>query len=131
MSETNLRAALDNHLNIMVDSPEVSWENVPFDQRNITYLTQFLLSAENITVGMEKGGTDVLAGVYQIMVNVPKNNGKNSYLVETEKVKAHFVRGTKLVSGNTTVMIHKTWSNSAMIDEAYYRVPISIRYRAI
>lgn len=131
MSETNLRAALDNHLNTMTGAPPISWENKGLDQNGEVYLTQFLLPAETITVGQESGGSDVLAGIYQVTVNVPKGSGKAAYLTETEKVKARFLRGLKIDKNGTRIMIHKTWSNGALVDENFYRVPISIRYRAI
>ena len=131
MSETNLRAALDSRLYNMVGAPPISWENRGLDQSNAVYLTQFLLPAETISSGVSIGSADVLAGLYQVTVNVPKGSGKNAYLVETEKVKAEFFKGLRIVQGDTAVIIHKVWSNSASMDENYYRVPISIRYRGI
>ena len=130
MSETNLRAALDKHLNTMPDVLPISWENKGLDQSNVPYLTQFLLPAETISVGIEQGGSDVLAGIYQVTVNVPKGGGKSAYLTETEKVKARFPRSSKLEYSGTNVIIHKVWSNGATEDANFYRVPISIRYRA-
>lgn len=131
MSETNLRAALDAHLNGMVDAPPISWENQGLDQDNEIYLAQFLLPAETIAVGIGEGGSDVLTGIYQVTVNVPKGTGKAAYLAETEKVKARFPRSSTIDYSGTRIVIHKVWSNSAIEDENYYRVPISIRYRGI
>ena len=131
MSETNLRAALDSQLNSITNPLPIAWENKAYTQNGEAYLTQFLLSAETITVGIEQGGSDVLAGIYQVTVNIPKESGKAAYLLETEKVKAQFPRSSILTSGGTRVVIQKVWSNSARIDETYYRVPVSIRYRAM
>ena len=131
MSETNLRVALDNHLLTMTDSPPVDWEGVFFDPINTIYLSQSLLPAETITVGQEAGGADVLAGVYQITVNIPKGTKRNDWLVELERVKARFVRNTILVESGTRVVITKVWSSSLMTSGAYSLVPISIRYRAV
>ena len=131
MSETNLRAAFDNHLNTMVDAPAIAWEGKDFAPSNSVYLAPFLLPAETIGLGMESGGADVLAGLYQITVNVPKNSDKNTWINETAKIKTRFVRGTILNVGGTRVIISKTWSNTAIISDIYYSVPISIRYRAI
>jgi len=131
MSETNLRAGLDKHLNEMVGVPPISWENKGLDQNDEVYLTQYLLPAETITVGVEQGGSDVLAGIYQVTVNVPKGSGKSAYLTETEKVKARFPRSSKIDYAGTRIVIQKVWSNGAVEDENFYRVPISIRYRAI
>lgn len=131
MSETNLRAALDKHLATMPGALPIAWENKGLDQANIMYLSQFLLPAETLSVGVAQGDSDVLAGIYQVTVNVPKGGGKADYLAETEKVKARFPRSSILNYGGTRIVIHKVWSNGALEDANFYRVPISIRYRAI
>jgi len=131
MSETNLRKALDIHLNNMSGAPAISWENKEFDQNNQIYLTQFLLPAETISPGISIGSSDVLAGLYQVTVNVPKGADKATYLAETEKVKARFFKGLRLIEGSTAIVIHKVWTNAALTDDNYYRVPISIRYRGL
>ena len=131
MSETNLRVALDNHLYTMPSSPTVHWEGKLFKPSNAIYLSQSLMSAEAITVGQESGGSDVLAGIYQIIINIPKDTDRNVWLVELEKVKARFIRNTILIEGATRVVITKVWSSPLMTDGAYSFVPISIRYRAV
>ena len=131
MSESNLRQALDGHLYTMADAPAIAWEGKNYTPSNSIYLQSFLLPAETISVGVEAGGSDVLAGLYQVTVNVPKNSDKNVWLTETAKVKARFARGTILNVGGTRIVISKTWSSTANISETYYGVPISIRYRAI
>ena len=131
MSETNLRQALDGHLYTMPDAPQIGWEGKEFEPTNTIFLQSLLLPAETISVGIGSGGSDVLAGLYQITVNVPKNSDKNVWLTETAKVKSRFARGTILNVGGTRIVISKTWSASANISETYYSVPISVRYRAI
>ena len=131
MSESNLRAALDVNLNSIVDGLPIAWENRNYTQTDDAYLSQFLLPAETIAVGVERGGSDVLAGIYQVMVNIPEGLGKHEALIETQKVKDQFPRSSTLEYNGTRVVIQKVWSNSALIDENFYRVPISIRYRAM
>jgi hypothetical protein len=130
VSETNLRVALDNHLYTMPSSPAVEWEGKFFEPNNAIYLSQYLLAAETITVGMESGGSDVLAGIYQIVVNIPKDTNRNVWLIELERVKARFVRNTILTEAGTRIVISNVWSSPLMTDGAYSSVPISIRYRA-
>ena len=129
--ETELRTALDDHLDIMSGRPPVDWDNVGLDQSPDIYLSQNLLPAEGDTVGVEVGGSDVLAGLYQIVINVPKGSGKAGHVAELERIKAHFVRSSSLVEGSTRVVISKIWANSAIPDETHYRVPVSIRYRGL
>tara|TARA_R110000764_G_C10963798_1_gene378512 strand:- start:116 stop:514 length:399 start_codon:yes stop_codon:yes gene_type:complete len=131
MSETNLRVTLDNHLYTMPDSPPVQWEGKLFKPSNTIYLSQSLIPAEAITVGQEAGGSDVLAGIYQVVINMPKDTDRNIWLVEFERVKARFVRNTTLIESGTRVVITKVWSSPLMTDGAYSAVPISIRYRAV
>ena len=130
MSESNLRIALDNHLYTMPDSPPVHWEGKFYKPSDAIYLSQSLMPAETITVGQEAGGSDVLAGIYQIIINIPKDTDRNVWLIELEKAKARFVRNTILIEGVTRVVITKVWSSPLMTDGAYSAVPISIRYRA-
>ena len=131
MSEANLRAALDGQLNTIPNPLPIAWENTEYTQDGNAYLSQLLIPAETITVGVEQGGSDVLAGIYQVVINTPKHLGKAAYVLETEKVMAQFPRSSKWTSGGTRVVIQKVWSNSAQQDETYYKVPVSIRYRAM
>lgn len=130
-SETNLRSALDGHLAGMPGGTPIDWENVSFDQDNQVYLSQGIFPAEDIPVGMEQGGSDVLAGLYQIMINVPKNTGKNGHVSELEKIKARFPRSSVITCDGTRVVIHKVFSSNGIPDDNYFRVPVSIRYRAV
>ena len=130
-TETELRAALDGHLAVMPGAPAIDWDNVGLDQDQQTYLSQNLLPAEDVAVGVEVGGSDVLAGIYQIIINVPKGTGKAGHVAELERIKAHFVRSSSLTEGSTRVVLHKIWANGAVTDDTHYRVPVSIRYRGV
>ena len=132
MSETNLRSALDGHLAAMPGAPTIDWENVGFDQNDQVYLSQMILPAEDISVGMEQGGTDVLAGIYQVMINIPKTEaGKGGYVTELERIKSRFARSSVIEFSGTRVAIHKVFASPAIVDDNYFRVPVSIRYRGI
>lgn len=131
VSQTNVSAALDKHLSEMADVPPVAWEDTPFEQSNTLYYEQTILPVEPTSVGIESGGTDVLAGIYQIMINAPKGAGKASYLVEVEKLKSRFHRSQVLTFDGTKVVLQKVWSNSAVPDATFYKIPVSIRYRGI
>ena len=130
-TDTELRAALDGHLANMPGAPVIDWENVGLDQNQQVYLSQSILPSEGISVGRSVGGSDVLAGLYQVTVNVPKGQGKAVYVAEIERIKAHFVRSSSLIEGTTRVVISKVWDNSAVSDDTHFRVPVSIRYRGV
>lgn len=131
MSETNLRAALDGRLNSMPNKPRIVWENTRDKQTGGVYISQAYVTAEDIAVGIEQGGTDVLAGLMQLTVNAPKGGGKLAALTEVERIKARFPRGLRITQNGTAVVIHKVFSSPSLSDENYYRIPVSIRYRGI
>lgn len=132
MSETNLRAALDGRLQSMAGGYAIDWENVGLDEEGQLYLSQAYITAESTPVGIERGGSDVLAGIMQITVNVPKTQkGKKPFLNALESITAHFPRGLRIVEGGTAVTIHRVFHSAGFTDEAYFRVPVSIRYRAV
>lgn len=131
MKEADLRNGLGAHLDVMPDRPPIAFENVDLDQNDQTYLSQSILPAEDTPVGIEQGGTDMLTGIYQIMVNVKKDLGWGAYVAELERIKAHFPRSGSIIVGGTRITFVKIFASSAIIDSNFFRVPISIRYSAI
>ncbi len=134
MSESDLRNGLGAHLAAMPGVPPIDFENVGLDPSTELYLSQRIFPAEDVTVGIEEGGTDILAGIYQIMINVPKpptDSGWGTYAAEIESIKAHFPRSGSIVSGSTRITFLKIFASGPLVDENYFRVPVSIRYRAI
>ena len=130
-TETNTRAALDARLASMPDCPEVDWENVGLEQPNGVYLSVAMVTAEDIAVGIERGGTDVAAGLYQITVSIPKGTGKKPFTDVYANIKSHFPRGLRMVQDGTAVIIHKVFAAPALSDDTHFRIPVSIRYRAV
>ena len=130
MSETNLRAALDNHLYTMPGLPDVDWLGNGLSQTGQVYYSVDVLPAEDIRIGISATGTNMLAGIYQITISVPKGTGKSAYMVEIEKLRDRFKRSQTLTYGGTVVSIQACNSAAAITDESYLRIPISVRYRA-
>jgi len=131
MSETNLRAALDQHLNTMAGAPPIAWENRPFDPNDTIYLTAHLLPATPQSVGVESGGSDVAVGLYQITVNAKLGTGKAGYLPEVEKLVARFARSQTISYGDTTVALQLVYSSPAITGDNYFHIPVSVRYRGL
>lgn len=128
-TEGGLLQALDTRLSTMVGVPPIDFENVGLEQNNQIYLSQMLFPAEDINLGIESTGSIILAGVYQVTVNVPKGTGRAAYTAEIDKIRARFNK-VQFVAGGTNVKTIKVWRNSALTDENFFRVPVSIRYRA-
>ena len=65
------------------------------------------------------------------MINVPKDLGWQDYVIELEKIKSHFPRSGSITEGGTQIVFHKIFASPPLADENFFRVPVSIRYRAI
>lgn len=129
-NDSELRAALNKHLQDMTGRPPVDWENSSYTQTGTLYYSQRLLAAEGSYLGRAVGDDEVLAGIFQITINAPKGGGDAVTRAELERIKARFVQNSVLIYGGTRVVISKVWSNPGLSDESYYRTPVSIRYRA-
>lgn len=138
-SESELRQALEQHLAALPGLPPVAWENIDFEQDGAAFLKANYLPAESIAVGVEQGGSDVLAGIFQITVCAPKGDGWAQAAALVDTIRLHFQRGSVLTAGATRVALHKVWSNSPILSTSgntgagdnYYRVPVSVRVRGL
>lgn len=138
-AESELRQAIEERLAVLPGLPPVAWEGIDFDQDGDTYFKADYLPAESIAVGINVGGSDVLAGIFQITVCTPKGNGWGEASGWVDTLRGHFARGTVLTAGGTRVAIHKVWSNSPILSTSgntgagdnYFRIPVSIRVRGL
>jgi len=128
MSEYALRKTLDVYLNDMAGRPPIGFENVAHDSNDeLHYLTSYL-TAEAQTVGVEPTGSDVLLGILQVTVCVPKDAGPGQVTTEIDRIKARFARGVPIEQNGIRVNIIKVFSGPAFSSGGYWRTPGSIRY---
>lgn len=127
-SEADLIRAIESRLATMPSAPPIAYENVGFDQNNETYYKVDFLPAKGLT-SIGSSSKYVINGIFQIMICVPKGTGSAIYTDELEKISARFEM-SEFTQGSTTITCSEVWRNSALPDDNYFKIPVSIRYRA-
>ena len=90
------------------------------------YLESFILPAETGQGGLAVGSYQDYEGIYQINVVTKKGNGTADSRAMVDAVLSEFSKGS--MAG--TVQIQKSWvSGSFDRDNAYFVVPVSVRYK--
>lgn len=131
MNPNLIDAALEGHLLTLPGAPSIAWEDVAFTPKTgQAYLQVHQLRNtpvdESITQDMRRD-----RGILQVTVVHPAGQGKVAALNLANKVAALFPLGLELDTGAGTVV---TTSHPAIAsgypDEGWYRVPISIYWKA-
>lgn len=122
------RAALDQQLeNYQAD--DVAWENTIYKpQEGIGYLRPFMLPAEPKQATVGTSGVDRVAGIYQIDVSEPKDDGLGPVYRKVDEVIAEFSRGLNLTNGAVTLTISRSWPGPAFSRDSFYVVPVSVSW---
>lgn len=71
-------------------------------------------------------GSDEMPGLMQIDLNYPINQGAAAAQIKADQIRAHFKRGRRL--GN--IVLGMTAIAPGMVVDGFYRVPVSVYYRA-
>ena len=125
----DIAAALDGHLEDMVGSPPVSWQNVEFTPTiGTTYIRPTLMPGDSVP---ETFDDDMNIGVYQIDIFVEAGASKVALYEMADTLADRFKVDTQLTYNGVTVQI-KTVSQKAAInnDDGWYQMPIEIVYYA-
>ena len=75
-------------------------------------------------------GRDEYAGIFQIDLNYPLDSGAGGAQEKADAIRAVFRRGAAFVSGGQRVEIVSTSIAQGVPVEGWYRVPVSVSYRA-
>ena len=104
---------------------DVAWPDVKFTPTN-AYLESFILPAETGQGGLAVGSYQDYEGIYQINVVTKKGNGTADSRAMVDAVLSEFSKGS--MAG--TVQIQKSWASGSFDrDNAYFVVPVSVRYK--
>lgn len=123
------QSALDTRLSTLANSPPVAWENLSYEPvEGTTYLRPSNLPAGHVAVGMANSDSVRGAGIYQIDVFTPKNEGPGNALTIASNIAAHFSRGLKLTSGDTQLTVGVPTHDAAEPGGAWFRVAVLIPY---
>jgi len=122
----DIQAALDTKLSTITSAP-IAYPNVPYKpQAGTTYIRASFLPTETLQASMGATGKDETNGIYQIDVVVPRGSGRPSLL---DTVADVFKRGTVLTYNGVKLRIRSVSIGSAITDEEWYFVPISVNFQ--
>ena len=126
--ETDIRKALDTRLSVMAGLPAVAWPNTDYEPvYGTSWLRPTLLQVPTV------GGTtttDFHQGIYQIDVFVQVGTGAAAAEALVDAICDHFKPVTELTSNGVTVRCVTVSALGARSEDAWYHVPIEIRYHA-
>lgn len=131
MSPNSIDAALERHLLTLPGAPPIAWEDVSYTPTTgQAYLQVNQLRNNPIDHGIANGLRED-RGILQITVVHPAGGGKVAALSLAHKVASHFPRLLRLSAADGVISIYKSPSvASGLPDDGWYRVPISISWRA-
>jgi hypothetical protein len=135
VSQKKIRAAYESRLATWAAarSPvlRVQYENVPFTPaQGETFLKAYLLPAKTQSPDVQ-GALTTWAGVFQVSVYAPINNGSGAALGIADELAALFVTNARLTQAGLTVQQVTPCSIApALQDATSYVVPVSFQYRA-
>lgn len=136
MSNSNIRAALDAHLEAYTPSLQIAWENSKYKPViGVPYVRVDMLPAR--TDNPELTGTPgsdmkVYIGIYQLRLAFPVNAGPNAADALADALVEYFPRGLSVAYGGTTVkIVSSAWKSPPLPgDGSWYVVPINVPYRS-
>lgn len=122
----DIRATLDSHL-AALQTDNVAWENSEYvPTEGVGYLRPFLLPMQPAQATVGTNGVDRIAGIYQVDVCEPKDQGSGGVLRKVDSIIAQFARGSDISSNGVTLTVQRSWPGPALSRDAFYVVPVSI-----
>lgn len=131
-NDLDINAALNAHLATLPDLPPIAWPNRAFEPSGapLWYEVTFLPRGTDAPFLADDSALDY-GGVYQIAIMTQLGIDESEGLTQAGIIRAHFARGLKLTYGTASVRIRRTTVAPGMVDGSYYRIPVSVYYRAI
>ena len=131
VANENLQSALNKHLSIATPTIGICYENVEYNPVvGESYLRAWLLPGETTSLTLGPGNILEYLGVYQIDILCPKDQGWAPAKVKAGKLLTHFRPGISMTYQNLTVKSWKAYCDSGSIDGDFYKVSVSVEYRA-
>ena len=121
--------ALNTRLASLTLSPVmvVAWPNVAFTPPAAGYMEPVAFRNLTQPTGFR---TNTLQGIYQVSVRKPQSQGPTPADNAADSVAAHFPRGLWLELSGVTVRVRNVSVGSAMKDDPYWMVPVSVDWFA-
>ena len=132
MSEITIRRAFESRLKNWADAQTppipLAFENIPFDPPSATYLSCFLINANNISFTLDRRHIRY-SGIFQINVHVPVNTGAGLPAEIAAALRTIFNPSTVIVQNSANIYVMQPLSIGPSIQEGdFFFVPLSIEY---
>jgi len=134
MSQKTIRAALESRLKTWADAqaPAIpcAWENVPYVPTvGAKYLRAYILPAATYDAAIT-GDLTRYTGIFQVSIYVPEGTGAGAAETIAESLIALYPITLSIAKSGLSIVIERTPSiGTAMNDEGWRVLPVSIRYR--
>ena len=129
----NIQTALDTILKSWADAQPivVAWKNIGRQTDiDVPHVASFLLPAETGLIGLADSDSQDLTGIYQVNVYVQKSTGTGASRLLVDGLLNAFAKGTATTVDGQKTRIVKSWRAGAVDNEAWYVIPVSVRYRS-
>lgn len=132
MNPNLIDAALEQHLLTLPGAPPIAWEDVSFEPKTGE---AYLEVRQLRNTPIDHAITDDMRedfGILQLTAVYPAGGGKVQALELANRLAQHFARPLRLpLDGGARVTVYKSPAiGSGYPDEGWYRVPVSISWRA-
>ena len=129
----NIQTALDSILKTWADAEPiiVAWENIGRQTDiDVPHVASFLLPAETTLSSLANADSSDYTGIYQVNVYVQKGDGTGSSRPLVDGLLNAFRKGVAETVDGQKTRIETSWRSNAIPDEAWYVIPVSVRYRS-
>lgn len=134
MSIENVRDALEGILEswAVTNSVPVAWENQTINPAlDEPYVMSFLMPVETVEVGRALDDSQDFNGIYQVSVYTEKGKGTATSKAIVGSLLTEFSRGVTVTIGAQIIRVEMSYASPALDFDAWYTVPVTIRYRSI
>ena len=129
----NIQSALNKHLSNMTPTMAIAWENVNFvtpTTIGTPYLRSWLLPGKTTGLTLGPNSFDEYLGIFQIDCLYPIGQGWYDCKAKAGAICTHFKKGTLITYNNIEVRTYRVYPDSGDPDGEYYKVSVSIEYKA-
>ena len=112
--------------------PPIAWENAEYTPVEGTlYLRESFLPNIKDAVGVAHTSADDYEGLYQVSVMDGRGDRRFDAQEQARLISLHFPRGAEYTYNGVTVKITGTRLASAITEDGWFQIPVTISWRAL
>jgi len=112
--------------------PPIAWENAEYTPvEGSLYLRESFLPNIKDAVGVAHTSADDYEGLYQVSVMDGRGDRRFDAQEQARLISLHFPRGAEYTYNGVTVKITGTRLASAITEDGWYQIPVTISWRAL